>query len=158
MAAPAAPVARYHVLDGGLRLWKLDMSTEAVYQHLKHRGKQDVASSQNLKMQLLGDIKSSERPTQPEVQAAAAVLLTPAAFLRFKRNLLVVAKWLQTVFPDLVMIGLHKHDEEPYERFLVLLKKDTDPQDFVKALAALADNLPIQVEYFTDLLVVVKPR
>ena len=30
--------------------------------------------------------------------------------------------------------------------------------DTAAALAALADNLPIQVEYFTDLLVVVKPR
>ena len=30
--------------------------------------------------------------------------------------------------------------------------------DTTAALAALADNLPIQVEYFTDLLVVVKPR
>ncbi|MGF6098588.1 FecR family protein [Pseudomonas sp. 18175] len=30
--------------------------------------------------------------------------------------------------------------------------------DTSAALAALADNLPIQVEYFTDLLVVVKPR
>lgn len=30
--------------------------------------------------------------------------------------------------------------------------------DTTTALAALADNLPIQVEYFTDLLVVVKPR
>jgi transmembrane sensor len=29
--------------------------------------------------------------------------------------------------------------------------------DTSAALSALADNLPIQVEYFTDLLVVVKP-
>lgn len=30
--------------------------------------------------------------------------------------------------------------------------------DSAAALSALADNLPIRVEYFTDLLVVVKPR
>lgn len=52
--------------------------------------------------------------------------------------------------------GLVRFDSQALQNLRVsgVFKLD----DTAAALAALADNLPIQVEYFTDLLVVVKPR
>ena len=80
--------------------------------------------------------------------------------------------------PDAWTRGLLKVDDQPLSDVLQTLASYRhglvrfDPQalqnlrvsgvfkldDTAGALAALADNLPIQVEYFTDLLVVVKPR
>ncbi|AZP71784.1 FecR family protein [Pseudomonas poae] len=80
--------------------------------------------------------------------------------------------------PDAWTRGLLKVNDKPLDEVLQSLASYRhglvrfDPQalknlrvsgvfkldDTTAALAALADNLPIQVEYFTDLLVVVKPR
>ena len=80
--------------------------------------------------------------------------------------------------PDAWTRGLLKFNDQPLDEVLQTLASYRhglvrfDPQalqnlrvsgvfkldDTAAALAALADNLPIQVEYFTDLLVVVKPR
>ncbi len=80
--------------------------------------------------------------------------------------------------PDAWTRGLLKVDDQPLSEVLQTLASYRhglvrfDPQalqnlrvsgvfkldDTAAALSALADNLPIQVEYFTDLLVVVKPR
>lgn len=80
--------------------------------------------------------------------------------------------------PDAWTRGLLKVNDQPLDEVLQSLASYRhglvrfDPQalknlrvsgvfkldDTTAALAALADNLPIQVEYFTDLLVVVKPR
>ncbi len=80
--------------------------------------------------------------------------------------------------PDAWTRGLLKVDDQPLSEVLQTLASYRhglvrfDPQalqnlrvsgvfkldDTAAALATLADNLPIQVEYFTDLLVVVKPR
>lgn len=52
--------------------------------------------------------------------------------------------------------GMVRFDSQALQNLRVsgVFKLDDTPA----ALAALADNLPIQVEYFTDLLVVIKPR
>ncbi|MBC2381344.1 FecR family protein [Pseudomonas sp. WS 5106] len=80
--------------------------------------------------------------------------------------------------PDAWTRGLLKVNDQPLDEVLQSLASYRhglvrfDPQalknlrvsgvfkldDTTAALATLADNLPIQVEYFTDLLVVVKPR
>jgi transmembrane sensor len=80
--------------------------------------------------------------------------------------------------PDAWTRGLLKVNDQPLDEVLQTLASYRhglvrfDPQalrdlrvsgvfkldDTAAALAALADNLPIQVEYFTDLVVVVKPR
>ena len=80
--------------------------------------------------------------------------------------------------PDAWTRGLLKVNDQPLSEVLQTLASYRhglvrfDPQalqsmrvsgvfkldDTTAALSALADNLPIQVEYFTDLLVVVKPR
>ncbi|KAF2406595.1 transmembrane sensor [Pseudomonas antarctica] len=61
---------------------------------------------------------------------------------------------LQTLASD--RHGLVRFDTQALQHLRVsgVFKLD----DTAAAFAALADNLPIQVEYFTDLLVVVKPR
>ena len=80
--------------------------------------------------------------------------------------------------PDAWTRGLLKVNDQPLSEVLQTLASYRhgmlrfDPQalqnlrvsgvfkldDTAAALSSLADNLPIQVEYFTDLLVVVKPR